>query len=83
MSLQEVVFDDTSLNKAADSHITTCNILACDGDDDKFQTAYVRQKKIYSVLSFRNRHSFNVKHFGEVSVEFLPKMLVSIQGYAN
>ena len=44
---------------------------------------YVRQKKIYSILSSRHRNRSNVEHFENVPVELLPAMLVSIQKYAN
>ena len=44
---------------------------------------YVRRKKIYSILSSRNRKYSNVEHFEDVPVELLPDMLVSIQKYAN
>jgi len=44
---------------------------------------YVRQKKIYSVLSKRNRELSNVGHFEDVPVEILPNMLHSIQRYSH
>jgi len=44
---------------------------------------YVRQKKIYSVLSSRNRDCSNVKHFEDIPVELLPDILQSIQRYAK
>jgi len=45
---------------------------------------YVRQKKIYSILSLRNMFSSNVDHFDEdMPVELLPDMLHSIQRYSN
>ena len=43
----------------------------------------VRQKKIYSVLSSRNRDCSNVKHFEDVPVEILSDMLHSFQSYSN
>jgi len=43
----------------------------------------VKQKKIYSVLSSRNRDCSNVKHFEDVPVELLPDLLDSIQQYSN
>ena len=49
----------------------------------KFDPMYVRQKKIYSVLSYRNRTGFNVGHFDDVPVELLPDMLSSIQRYSE
>jgi len=44
---------------------------------------YVRQKKIYTVLSSRNKDCSNVKHFENVPVERLPEILQSIQEYSN
>ena len=44
---------------------------------------YVRQKKIYSALSKRNRELSNVGHFEDVPVELLPDMLQSIQRYSH
>ena len=46
-------------------------------------TKYVRQKKIYSILSSRHRNCSNADHFEDVPVEFLPDMLSSIQQYAD
>ena len=48
-----------------------------------FGLRYVRQKKIYSVLSSRNRDCSNVEHFEDVPVELLPDMLQSIQRYSH
>ena len=44
---------------------------------------FVRQKKIYSVLSLRNRNCSNVGHFDDVPVEFLPDMLKCIHQYSE
>jgi len=49
-----------------------------------FDPWIVRQKKIYSILSSRNRGGSNVDYFDEdMPVELLPNMLRSIQKYAN
>ena len=48
-----------------------------------FDPMYVRQKKVYSVLSSRNRRCSNVGHFDDVPVELLPDMLRTIQQYSN
>ena len=48
-----------------------------------FDPMYVRQKKVYSVLSSRNRGCSNVGHFDDVPVELLPDMLRTIQQYSN
>ena len=88
-ALRKVEFDDTSLNAAFDSN-HTCYI--CYPHDLRFRRmsdfpnhnpTYVGQKKIYSILSSRNRKYSNVEHYEDVPVELLPDMLVSIQKYAN
>jgi len=99
VALRKIEFDDTSLNTAANSNHTCnikyptgrrliggVDIREMNGDK-KFTIAFawkfVRQKKIYSVLSKRNRDCSNVKHFDEVPVELLPNMLHSIHKYSN
>jgi len=98
-ALRKAEFDNTSLNAAADSNHTCNIKYPPDGDEiegldvsemngDKkhtkaFDPKYVRQKKIYSVLSSRNRDGSNVGHFEDVTVELLPDMLDSIQKYSN
>jgi len=44
---------------------------------------YVRQKKIYCVLSSRNRNSSNVEHFEDLPFELLPNLLSLIEQYSN
>ena len=51
--------------------------------ENAFDPTYVRQKKIYSVLSSRNRDCSNVEHFGNIPVELLPNILYSIKEYSN
>ena len=100
ISLSKAVFDQTSLNSAADSN-HTCSVGFPLNDDDEMQDILdsrkfieystqgtsdpkkVRQKKIYSILSSRNRSCSNADHFEDVPVEFLPDMLSSIQQYSN
>ena len=48
-----------------------------------FNWKRVRQKKIYTVLSTRNRDCSNVGHFEDIHVKLLPNMLHSIQKYSN
>ena len=48
-----------------------------------FDPVFVRQKKIYSILSSRNRTCSNVEHFEDIPIELLPYMLCSVQRYAN
>ena len=99
VALRKAEFDDTSLNTAANSNHTCnikyppcsrrligVDISEMNGDRNHtiaFAWKRVRQKKIYSVLSTRNRDCSNVKHFDDVSVELLPDILHSIQAYSK
>jgi len=51
--------------------------------NNAFHPHFVRQKKIYSILSSRNRDCSNVEHFDNVPVELLPDMLYTIKEYSN
>ena len=98
-ALRKVEFDDTSLNSAADSNHTCAIKYPSGGDEIQgldtsdmngdinsghcFAPMYVRQKKIYSVLSSRNRECSNVGYFDDVPVEFLPDILSSIERYSE
>ena len=95
-ALRKAEFDDTSLNAAADSNHTCAieypsEIEGLDISEMNYNPntqytldfRYVREKKIYSVLSSRNRDCSNVKHFEDVPVELLPNMLHSIQKYST
>ena len=90
-ALRKAEFDSTSLNSAADSN-HTCHIVipthqeGMNGDsetDDNFGQAAVRQKKIYHILSSRNRECSNVQDLDDVPTEFLPDLLRSIQKYSE
>jgi hypothetical protein len=95
-ALRKAEFDDTSLNSAADSN-HTCAIKyptivqgldtsEMNGDADSgycLVPNHVRQKKVYSVLSSRNRQCSNVGHFDDLPVEVFPDMLNTIQQYSN
>ena len=96
-ALSKAVFDKTSLNSAAKSnhtctidfplHSKYVHVREINGDeffDHYYDPEYVRQKKIYYILSARNRSLSNVDHFDEdMPVELLPDMLMSIQKYAH
>ena len=51
--------------------------------ENNFDPVYVRQKKVYSILSRRNRNCSNVGHFDDVPVELLPDMLRTFQQNSN
>lgn len=83
--LKRVEFDGASLNSAASSN-HTCRIRYPDlryGYNGACDWKLNRAKKIYSLLSSRNRQCSNTKAFGDVPLEFLPDMLSSIQGYSK
>ena len=99
-TLQKAVYDCSSLNSAADSNHTCSIDFPSDCDYDNvreinglecsgvypppYDPWYIRQKKIYSILSSRNRNGTNVDHFDEdMPVELLPRMLHSIHNYAS
>ena len=97
-ALEKVVFDKTSLNSAADSN-HNCTIDFPEEDDKydevksmngshpdsdyTFVEYFVRRKKIYNVLSARNRIRSNVEHFEDVPFELFPDMVVSIEDYSD
>ena len=97
--LRKAEFDDTSLNSAADSNHTcsvrypsgddeiqgldTSEMNGRHDSEHDFDERKVREKKVYSVLSSRNRNCTNVGHFDDVPVELLPDMLKCIQQYSN
>ena len=88
-ALWNAEFDSASLNSAADSNHTCLMINPVsrfNGDSmrgDLFESKAARQKKIYSILSARNRECSNVQYLDDVPVEFLPDMLSSIQLYSE
>ena len=98
-ALRKAEFDDTSLNSAADSNHTclidyptgvdaiqgldTSEMNGRHDSENDFDERKVREKKVYSVLSSRNRNCSNVGHFDDVPVELLPDMLRSIQKYSK
>ena len=85
--MRKAEFDPTSLNSAANSN-HTCHIVKASKFngrqyDDRLEPKQVRQKKIYYMISERNRKCSNVQHFDRVPVEYLPDMLGSIQQYSE
>ena len=96
-ALSKTVFDKISLNSAADSN-HTCHIdfpsnhkydhvreiNSEESSEHYLRPKYVRQKKIYLILSQRNKNSSNVDHFDDdMPVELLPGVLLTIQKFAN
>jgi len=62
------------------------NIIEMNGDRNftkAFDPRWVRRKKLYTVLSSRNRDNSNVGHFDDIPVEILPNILHSVRRYSN
>ena len=97
--LRKAEFDDTSLNSAADSNhscaiwypsgddeiqgFDTSEMNGRYDSENNFDERKVKEKKVYSILSSRNRNCSNVGHFDDIPVEILPDMLRSIQQYSE
>ena len=98
-ALSKAVYDDTSLNSLALSN-HTCHVDFPSAGFEKvremngieggeryawYSSTGVRRKKIYSILSSRNRteNCSNTGHFSDIPFELLPRMLRSIQSYSN
>ena len=98
-ALRKVEFDDTSLNSVADSNHTCYITYPSGDDEIQgldtsemngtglgsawFDAKNVRRKKVYSLLSSRNRECSNVGYFDDIPVEFSPDMLSTIQQYSE
>ena len=86
-ALSNALFDKTSLNSAADSNHTCIiggnNIGRVNGDietNNLYCPVSLGEKKVYSILSERNRILSNVDHFNDdMPVELLPHMLNTIE----
>ena len=91
--LRKAVFDNSSLNSAADSNHTCviyigdeeleCGINSDTGSDNLFGPKAFRGKKIYSILPSRNRECSNGHYLDNVPVGFLPDMFGAIQQYSE
>jgi hypothetical protein len=82
-----VLFDESSLNAVADSnHIcTVCGLGYFYWNRNDFSEVMKdnRGRKIYSILSSRNKTMSNVEHFGNFDVKLLPNMLETVQRYSK
>ena len=86
-SFGRVFFDPSSLNAAADSN-NRCFLEDFDYHIDSNPnfsqlTEDNRGRKVYSILSFRNRTLTNVHYFGNMDVKHLPNMLEVIYAYKS
>ena len=83
--IYNALFDNSSLNSAADSnhtcHVVRCGFKACNEEDDP---AGNRQRKIYKILASRNKRISNVQHFDDIiDINLLPEILAAVQRYAS
>ncbi len=82
--LSAALFDEASLNSASDSNHNCCvdccpfNALNTQGDPRGN-----RQRKIYNILSSRNKKMSNVQHFDDIDLNLLPEVLSAVRLYAN
>eukprot|EP00984_Skeletonema_dohrnii_P039075 scaffold43053_cov144-Skeletonema_dohrnii-CCMP3373.AAC.1 len=88
-SLRLALFDEGSLNSVADSN-HRCNIrligslsLALRWNNSSQDMGENRGRKIYRLLSSRNKTLSNVQHFGDIDVKLLPNMLDAVHKYSN
>ena len=87
------IYDDSSLNAVADSNHFCSVILGWDYHDidldwialdywNSHEEEQVnRGRKIYYLLSLRNKTMCNTQHFGDIDVKILPDMLAAVQKY--
>ena len=87
-ALRNAIFDSTSLNAVAASN-HSCSIDGFDLDNisnnPSRKSKINRGRKIYSVLSSRNREGTNVRHldaeFEDDDLKFVPKVLESVHNH--
>jgi hypothetical protein len=77
------LFDDTSLNSAADSNHICCVGCYLLGRNEPNDAEGNRQRKIYNILARRNKDMSNVQHFDEIDINLFPEILLAVQRYSN
>jgi hypothetical protein len=81
-----VLCNESSLNAVADSnHSCTLRVLGRVHWNKNYSGVMKnnRGRKIYSILSSRNKTMSNVQHFDDIDVKLLPNMLGSVQRYSK
>jgi hypothetical protein len=95
--LRLVVHGDGNLNSIADSnhscdvvlcqfdHWNACEMKGDDGDWHEAPASFNRARKIYRLLSQRNKSTSmsNVQYFDDIDVNLLPSILEAVQRYAS
>ena len=87
-SLRLALCDESSLNSVAGSnhrcHVRLMSSLALRWKNNLSEDmGQNRGRKMYRLLSSRNKTMSNVQHFGDVDVKLLPNMLDAVQKYSN
>lgn len=83
-----VLHDDRSLNSISDSN-HSCSVRLESGyyrwnrNCSFYERVKNRGRKIYTLLSLRNKALSNIQHFGDIDVKVLPNMIEAVQRYAN
>jgi hypothetical protein len=84
IEIYNALFDNSSLNSAADSnhtcHVVRCGFKACNEEDDPTGN---RQRKIYNILASRNKRMSNAQYFDDIDINLLPEILAAVQRYAS
>lgn len=84
-AFRPVICDESSLNSIADSNhsFTIEPEHYCNHTNGSKNRKINKAKKIYRILSLRNRAMSNVQHFGDIDVKLLPNVLEAVQKYSN
>ncbi len=85
--ISNALFDRSSLNSASDSN-HTCYVPQSSYDlnerlNERANATENRHRKIYNVLSRRNKEMSNTQHFGDIDVNLLPEVLLAVQHYSS
>ncbi|KAK1739013.1 leucine-rich repeat protein [Skeletonema marinoi] len=82
-SLRLALCDESSLNSVADSNhrcdVRLIGSLTLCWNNSSQDMGENRGRKIYRLLSSRNKTMSNVQHFGDIDVKLLPNMLQTVQ----
>eukprot|EP00986_Skeletonema_menzelii_P011781 scaffold6179_cov120-Skeletonema_menzelii.AAC.1 len=80
-----VMCDESSLNSVADSN-HTCRLpgfMSSSCYNPSSDMGENRGRKLYGLLSSRNKTMSNVQHFSDIDVKVLPNILQAVQNYSN
>eukprot|EP00984_Skeletonema_dohrnii_P025453 scaffold14617_cov113-Skeletonema_dohrnii-CCMP3373.AAC.2 len=83
VSNAQALFDDSSLNSAADSNHTCFVKCYPNNRNEQGDPTGNRQRKIYNILARRHIDMCNVQHFDDIDINLLPEILAAVQRYAS